>query len=86
MNDWRKAHNKRVRERNTQIESVRKRLKQESVKSIDDCVDSCRELHESLIECVAGGHLLINLEEISRFVSSYQKLRQELCLQQEVES
>lgn len=82
LNEHQKLHQKLVKEENAQIQSIRNRLSKPKRDAIDECVEACSQLHESIIEGVAGGHLFITLEDINRFVNGYIKLKRELTIKE----
>lgn len=82
LNEHQKLHQKFIKKENARIESIRNRLSKPKRDAIDECVNACDQLHQSIIEGVAGGHFFITLEDINSFVNGYIKLKRELTLKE----
>lgn len=82
LNEHQKLHQKLVKEENAHIESIRNRLSKPKRDAIDECVEACSQLHESIIEGVAGGYNFITLEDVNRFVNGYTKLKIAMTLKE----
>ena len=82
--DWKIKANKRIKESNAKKKAIRNRLSANCVRSIDDCIKACENIHDSLVNTAAEGYLCVNLHEIVELRNSVNTLRFNFGIEEEV--
>jgi len=82
--DWKIKANERIKLSNEKKKVIRTLLDEKSVQSIDDCIEACENILESLTNTVHEGYLCVTLNEIIELRNTARVLSLNFCFEKEV--